>query len=86
MISSIYLLMLLHVSLKLKSSVLEVLFQIIDSFNYKEVGIKVYNPENIYPYFFFLNISFRCIKETSQRFFYEHKTYVIIDSYKIGHE
>ena len=65
-----------------KSSGLEVLFRIISSSNYREIDIKIYNPQKLLLSFFFLFQAYvlgaykKCLKET-----YAPKTYVIIGSY-----
>ena len=67
----------------LKSSGLEVLFRIISSLNYREVDLKIYNPQNDYYQVFSIKHKFQaCKKNLSKRcFFYTPKTYVIVDSY-----
>ena len=51
----------------MKSSGLEILFRSIESSNYREVDIRINDPKMIiFWVFFLLNISFGCLKETSQ--------------------
>ena len=45
---------------------LEVDFEVLDFFNYREVDIKIYNPQKLIIIGVFLsNICFWCVKETS---------------------
>ena len=64
----------------------------ISSWNYREVDIKLYNHQKrffwelytfiVYQFFSLSNISFGCIKETSQRdFSFTNPKHVIIGSY-----
>ena len=65
-----------------KSLGLKGLFTIISSSNYREVGRKIYNPENDYHFPHIKDKLWMRKRNISwRRFFYTDKTYVIIDSY-----
>ena len=58
-----------------KSSGLGFLFRIISSSNYREVDIKICNPQTIYYQFFPPNISFGRIKGLKEAYLLRTKTY-----------
>ena len=59
------------------------LFRSIEYSNYREVDIKIYNPQKDYHFFFSVKHKLWVCKRnvSMRRFFYAPKTYVIIDNY-----